>query len=323
MDMGDILVTGGAGFIGSHLVGRLLGEGRRVICLDNFDPFYEPEMKRDNIRNAMNHGAFRLYEGDIRDEHLLGCIFGEHEILTVVHLAAKVGVRSSLREPTLYEDVNIGGTLRLLEVCREHPVERFVLASSSSVYGDRSTLPFSESDAVDRPISPYAATKRACELLGYTYSHLYRLPVVCLRFFTVYGPRQRPDMAIRKFIALIDAGQELPLYGDGRSRRDYTYIDDAIRGIVGAMEADIEFEIVNIGDSRTVELRELVSLISNYLGKEALIRELPRAPGDVGITFADIRKAKHLLGYEPTVDIEEGIRRTIGYYREQGSTASG
>ena len=321
-----ILITGGAGFIGSHLVERLLGlpaateaaqagEGQRVICLDNFDPFYAREIKQANLQKALKDQNFVLIEGDIRDAACLKKLFFEHRIEKVVHLAARAGVRASIANPQLYEEVNIKGTLNLLEVCNHFPVQQFIFGSSSSVYGINSKVPFSEDDKIEMPISPYAASKRAGELFCYTYHHLYGIPMTCLRFFTVIGSRQRPEMAIHKFTRLIDEGKELQMFGDGTSKRDYTYISDIIDGIMAALEKPFEFEIINLGDSRTVELRYLISLIEQNLDKKANITKLPPQPGDVPITFADISKARALLGYTPKVDIETGIRRFVEWYK--------
>jgi UDP-glucuronate 4-epimerase len=314
----SILVTGGAGFIGSHLVERLLDEGRDVLCLDNFDDFYDPSLKRDNIAPFLRRDGFTLIEGDIRDTDLLDRIFRDHTISCVVHLAARAGVRPSLDLPLLYQDVNVRGTVTLLDACRRHSVKRFLFASSASVYGINNTIPFNEEDKIDKPISPYAATKAAGELLCFTYHHLYGFPVICLRFFTVYGPRQRPDLAIHKFTRMIARGEEIPLYGDGSTRRDYTYIEDIIDGVMGALRYDGGgYEIINLGDSRTVELTRLISLIEETLGLPVRIQRLPLQPGDVPITYADITKASRLLGYYPEVPIEEGIRRFVMWWRER------
>ena len=324
----SVLVTGGAGFIGSHLVERLLRLGRRVVVVDNFCDFYDPAIKRANVAAVEGQPGYTLCEGDIRDAAFLHQAFGAHEFDCVVHLAAMAGVRPSIEQPRYYSDVNVGGTLNVLECCRGHGARpsgrpRLVFGSSSSVYGVNTKVPFSEDDRVERAISPYAATKLAGEVLCHTYHHLYGIPVACLRFFTVYGPRQRPEMAIAKFIRLIDAGEPVPMFGDGTSRRDYTYCDDVVDGIVGAMALDAGgsggggFEIINLGNSRTVELRELIGLIAAALGTEPRIEQLPPQPGDVPITYADIAKAKRLLGYSPNFPIERGIERAVEWYREQ------
>ena len=312
-----ILVTGGAGFIGSHLVDKLLKEDNHVICLDNFDPFYSPKIKSRNIKHNLVDKKFMLIKGDIRDKKLLEKIFKENTIDIIVHLAARAGVRSSIKDPLLYEDVNIKGTLNLLESARKYDIEQFIFGSSSSVYGINSKVPFSEDDPTIKPISPYAASKKSCELFCHVFSNLYSLPILCLRFFTVYGPRQRPEMAIHKFTKLIDCGKEIQMFGNGTSKRDYTYISDVIDGIIVAINKRFKFEIINLGNSQTVELRYLISLIEEELGKEALIKKLPIQPGDVPITYADIIKAKRLLNYNPKVSIEEGIKKFIEWYKKR------
>lgn len=315
--MHNVLITGGAGFIGSHLSERLLTEGWRVLCLDNFDTFYDPSIKRDNIAPVFKNSNFSLLEGDIRDLRLLKDIFNKEEIDAVVHIAARAGVRPSIKEPILYYDVNVRGTMNLLEMTRDYHVKKFIFASSSSVYGENEKVPFSEEDNVDYPISPYAATKKAGELICYTYHHLYKIPIVCLRFFTVYGPRQRPEMAIHKFTRLIYEGKSVPVYGDGSSRRDYTYIQDIIDGVVASLNAELSYEVINLGESKTVGLGELISLIEENLQRKASIEWLPLQPGDVPITYADVGKAGKLLGYKPGIDITEGVRRFIEWFMEQ------
>lgn len=312
-----ILLTGVAGFIGSHLTERLLAEGHTIVGLDDFNDFYEPARKRRNLAQVLNRDTFRLVQGDILDYPLLGKLFAEDSFDAIIHLAARAGVRPSIREPLLYQEVNCRGTNNLLEMARQHGVGLFLFASSSSVYGANKKIPFAEDDPVECPVSPYAATKKAGELLCYTYHHLFGLSVSCLRFFTVYGPRQRPDMAIHKFTRLIDAGQKVPMFGDGTSRRDYTFITDIIDGVVAALERCRGYAIYNLGESRTVELRYLVSLISAALGKEALVEYLPEQPGDVPVTYADIRRAQSALDYAPKVPIEEGIERFVAWYRAQ------
>jgi UDP-glucuronate 4-epimerase len=313
----SVLVTGGAGFIGSHLVGRLLASGKKVICLDNFDPFYDPAIKRANIRTFLPHPDFTLIEGDIRDRELLAGILRRREIAVVVHLAAMAGVRPSVENPQLYNQVNVVGTTNLLEACREAGLKKFVFGSSSSVYGLNDEVPFSEEACVGRTASPYGATKLAGEALCHTYHHLYGIPTICLRFFTVYGPRQRPEMAIHTFIRLIHAGQEVPVFGDGTSKRDYTYIDDITEGILAAMDCDCQFEIVNLGRSETVLLLEMIRLIEASLGKKARVQFFPTRMGDVPITFASVEKARSLLGFEPAVSIREGIERTVRWFLER------
>lgn len=320
--MGAILVTGGAGFIGSHLVTRLLERGDSVVVLDNFDSYYEPAVKRRNLAPALtgNHATrCSLVEADIRDRSALESLFESTRLDAVVHLAARAGVRPSIEDPLLYEDVNVKGTGNLLEACRKHAVKRFVFGSSSSVYGDSTEVPFSETAKVDRPVSPYAATKVAGELLGHTYHHLFGLNVFCMRFFTVYGPRQRPEMAIHKFTRLILEGKMLPRFGDGRTERDYTYIDDILDGLVKALDKVDGYEIFNLGESRRVSLSRLIEIIEQETGVKARIEPLPDQPGDVRMTCADIGKARRLLGYDPRVPIEEGVRRFVSWLRAEGS----
>jgi len=317
--MSAILVTGGAGFIGSHLCEHLLNDGARVICLDNFDNFYDPSIKIKNVEGITKKFSeqFELVTGDIRNpDHLKG-IFQKNQVDSVVHLAAKAGVRPSIDEPLLYQDVNIRGTVTLLEACKEHKIKNFIFASSSSVYGENQRVPFTEEDLNIQPISPYGATKRAGELLCYSYFHLYGMNIACLRIFTAYGPRQRPEMAIHKFTRLIDQGERIPIYGDGSSRRDYTYIDDLIEGILGVIRHHKGFEVYNLGESQTTSLIELIKLIEGALGEKANIEMLATQPGDVSITYADITKAKRVLGYQPKVKMEEGIRRFVEWYKAQ------
>ncbi|MFQ5690469.1 MAG: GDP-mannose 4,6-dehydratase [Gemmatimonadota bacterium] len=313
------LVTGAAGFIGSHLVERLLARGDEVVGLDNFDEFYDPAVKRSNLARALSHRAFHLVEGDIRDGACLRAL--PDGIDLIVHLAARAGVRPSIEQPLLYADVNIKGTQELLEYARDAGIRRFVFGSSSSVYGNNEKVPFAEDDPVDHPISPYAATKRAGELICHTYHHLFGLGIVSLRFFTVYGPRQRPDLAIHKFTRLLSQGLPIPQFGDGTTRRDYTYIDDILAGIEGAiayLEAHPDaYEIVNLGESDTVELSRLIDLIARELGVEPTIERLPPQPGDVERTFADITRARALLGYHPETRIEEGIPRFVQWFRRR------
>jgi UDP-glucuronate 4-epimerase len=312
-----ILITGGAGFIGSHVTRRLLARGASVVCLDDFNDFYDPSLKRRNAAEFAGRGDWRLVEGDIRDAALVDELFRGERFDAVIHLAARAGVRPSLREPILYEDVNCIGTLRLLEAARHHGPANFVFASSSSVYGINEKVPFAESDPVDLPISPYATTKRAGELLCFNYSHLYGLRTSCLRFFTVYGPAQRPEMAIAKFTDLIARGRAVPLYGTGQSRRDYTYIDDIVDGVVAALDLAPKFEVFNLGGSQTTALIDLVHWIAGELDVEPRLELLPEQPGDVPITFADVTKAREMLGYEPQVPIREGLRRYVAWYRER------
>ena len=309
-----VLVTGGAGFIGSHLVHRLLEKGDEVSVLDDFNDYYDPALKRANVAT----GA-RLVEGDIRDEAALARAF-EPAPDAVVHLAARAGVRPSLEQPDLYASVNIAGTFALLEQARKRGARKFVFASSSSIYGDAEKVPFREDLADPRPVSPYGVTKQAGEQAILLYHRLHGMRTTALRFFTVYGPRQRPDMAIHKFARLILDGGEVPLFGDGSTRRDYTYADDAVAGIEGALARDDGFEIYNIGESQTIALSELVGLLEKNLGRKARIKHLPEQPGDVKRTFADISKARANLGYRPSTPIEAGIAKFCGWLR---STANG
>lgn len=311
----DYLITGGAGFIGSHLIERLLQQQEQVVCLDNFNDYYDPAVKWHNIAGAQQQPNFRLIAGDILDEALLARIFQQHHFDVIVHLAARAGVRPSVQQPQLYQEVNIRGTLNLLEMARQHRVNKFIFASSSSVYGNNQKVPFAESDPVDNPISPYAATKKAGELICYTYSSLYSIGVSCLRFFTVYGPRQRPDMAIHKFTRLIAAGEAIPIYGDGQSRRDFTYISDIIDGIVSAIEHCSGYDIFNLGESRVIALMDLIKLIEENLGRTAAINWLPPQLGDVAMTYADISRARTKLNYHPRVHIAEGIREFVRWFQ--------
>jgi len=318
--MTRFLVTGGAGFIGSHLCERLVATGHDVTALDNFDPFYDPAIKRRNVAGLLAGDRFRLVEADIRDLAGVEAALGVAEFDVVVHLAARAGVRPSIEEPLLYSEVNLDGTTAMLELARRRGVRRFVFGSSSSVYGNNAKVPFAESDPVERPISPYAATKRAGELLCHTYHHLYGIAVVCLRFFTVYGPRQRPDLAIHKFARLMLSGEPIPMFGDGKTRRDYTFIDDILQGIEGAIGYTADhpdaFEIVNLGESRTTELRTLIALLARELGVEPMIRQMPPQPGDVEQTFADVSRARELFGYAPSTTVVEGIPRFVAWLKQ-------
>lgn len=321
--MKNVLVTGGAGFIGSHLVEKLLAEKKwNVTVVDNFNDFYSPELKRSNIKAFADNPHFHLYEVDICDAKNLEKIFSKSDFDTIVHLAARAGVRPSLLQPKLYNETNVTGTLNLLELAKKHKVEQFVFGSSSSVYGINSKVPFSETDKINKPISPYAATKAAGELLCHAYSHLYNMRIICLRFFTVYGARQRPDLAIRKFSQLITEGKPIQVFGDGTTRRDYTYIDDIIQGVRQAMDyKKSKYEIINLGESQTIQLRELIRVIEENLGKKAIIDRQPMQPGDVPQTYANIAKAKKLLGYDPQTKIDEGIAKFTEWFekmREKG-----
>jgi UDP-glucuronate 4-epimerase len=313
-----IMVTGCAGFIGSHVIDKLLDMGKNVVGIDNFDPFYDRFMKMKNIEHNLDSQNFIFYRADIREKAQMEKILNNNEIDTLIHLAARAGVRPSIQDPLLYQDVNIRGTVNLLELGREHDIKNFVFGSSSSVYGINEKIPFAEDDPVDKAISPYAATKKACEIFCHTYHHLYGIPITSLRFFTVYGPRQRPEMAIHKFTRLIDQGKIIEMYGDGKSRRDYTYISDIVDGIMAAAEIKPGYEIINLGNSNVVELRYLIQLIEENLGKSAKMKKLPDQPGDVPVTYADISKAQRLLGYEPEVRIEAGIEKFVQWYRSAG-----
>lgn len=315
----NVLLTGAAGFIASHLSERLLEAGSTVVGLDSFDDFYDPVIKEGNISKARDHHGFTLVRGDIRDQALLETL--PQDIDTIVHIAARAGVRPSIARPRLYYDVNVMGTLNLLELARERGIKRVVFASSSSVYGNNERVPFSEDDPVDHPISPYAATKKAGELLAHSYTHLYGITCLCLRFFTVYGPRQRPDLAIHKFTRLISEGSELPMFGDGTSERDYTYIDDILQGVESALGwvwcHDGAHDIINLGESRTISLSQMIQVLGEEIGREPVIKRLPEQPGDVVRTFADVSKARRVLGYEPNWEFREGIRTFLEWYNEQ------
>lgn len=314
--MKNILVTGGAGFIGSHLVDRLIDDETRVTVIDNFNDFYDATIKRANIAHHLDRKNFRVVEADISDASMINEIFAGSRFDAVVHLAARAGVRPSLERPLEYEKTNVAGTYSLLEAARTNKVARFIFGSSSSVYGVNSKVPFSEEDPVAHPISPYAATKIAGEAACHAYSHLYGMRIVCLRFFTVYGARQRPDLAIHKFARLIEEGRAIPVYGDGTTRRDYTYIDDIINGVTAAISyEESRFEIINLGESQTVELRRLIEVLEEALGKRAMIDRQPEQPGDVPVTFADVTKARRLLGYDPKTKIEEGVGKFVEWFR--------
>jgi len=308
------LITGVAGFIGSHLCERLLADGCNVVGVDNFDDFYDPQIKRQNISEFLKNNNFQLIEADIRDYEAMGEAISE-DIQIVVHLAAKAGVRPSIEQPLLYADVNINGTMVLLELAKKHEINKFIFGSSSSVYGNNEKVPFSEDDIVDFPISPYAATKKAGELICHTYHHLYGMSVTCLRFFTVYGPRQRPDLAIHKFAKLIEQGRPIPVYGDGTMMRDFTYIDDIVNGTVAAMDRCDGFNIYNLGESEPITVNDLIAEIEKALGKKAVREYLPPQPGDVERTYADITKAARELGYNPSNDIDTGLARFVIWLR--------
>jgi len=308
-----ILVTGGAGFIGSHLVEKLLATGHDVSILDDFNDFYDPQIKRANIEAVA--ADIRIHCLDLRDSAAVNALFHSEKFDAIAHLAARAGVRPSIREPRLYCDTNIGGTLHLLEAARLTGIERFIFASSSSVYGSSKTVPFSESLHLTQTISPYAATKVAGEFLCSTYSHLYQMRVVALRFFTVYGARQRPDLAIHQFTRRIHAGQPIEQFGDGTTRRDYTYIDDTIQGVMAALDYDGPlFDLFNLGESDTIQLKDLIASIEAALGRKAKINQLPEQPGDMPVTCADISKARKLLGYNPTTPLSVGLPKFVDWF---------
>jgi UDP-glucuronate 4-epimerase len=311
-----VLVTGGAGFIGSHVGRALLARGERVTVLDTFNDFYDPKLK---LRNAAELKDARIVTGDIRDAGAMTRLFHEGKFDAVIHLAAMAGVRPSLEDPLHYQDVNVRGTLILLEELKKCPETRFVFASSSSVYGSNEKVPFREDDDIHHPVSPYAATKRAGELLAYTYHHLYGIPTSCLRFFTVYGPGQRPEMAIAKFTASVMAKRPIPFFGDGSTRRDYTYVDDIVDGVVRALDRCSGYEIYNLGESATTTLSELVQQIGAAVGETPILDRQPLQPGDVLVTYADISKAKAKLGYAPSTDVAEGLRRYVEWVRRSDS----
>jgi UDP-glucuronate 4-epimerase len=326
-----ILLTGGAGFIGSHLAEAILKRGSHLSIVDCMDDFYSPSWKEANLDAIRKTGEFDFYNLDICDREALSKAVAQARPDVVIHLAARAGVRPSIEQPSLYEQVNIAGTVNLLELCRKNKVKKFVFGSSSSVYGASSHAPFSEDQQELRPISPYAATKLSGEMLCYTYAHLYRLPSICLRFFTVYGPRQRPDLAIHKFTALIEAGKPVPVFGDGGSGRDFTFVDDIVAGILASVDYPmsasatngngnghanaVPFEVFNLGNSHPIKLRDLVSMLEEVIGREAIRETHPFQPGDVPLTWADVSKANRLLGYKPATDLKEGLAQFVQWYR--------
>lgn len=305
----NVFITGIAGFIGSNLALTMLKQGYSVSGIDNFDNFYDPQIKRKAIEKLQKAGTFTLYEGDIRDREKLDHIFSVQKPDLVIHLAARAGVRPSIEQPELYYDVNVTGTLNLLEAMRKADITQMLFASSSSVYGNNRKVPFSETDPVDNPISPYAATKKSGELLCYTYHHLYNFNIFCLRFFTVYGPGQRPEMAIQQFGRKITEGSSITLFGDGSTRRDYTFVEDIVSGIIASANNLKGYEILNLGNSDTISLLDLVHSIEETLGKKAKIEWQPMQPGDVEITYADISKSRKLIGYQPDYPVKRGLRK--------------
>jgi UDP-glucuronate 4-epimerase len=313
----NFLVTGGAGFIGSHVCERLLHEGHAVWTFDDLNSFYAADLKRGNLRDIQSLAKpFEFIQGDLTDRVAINELFGGTKFDQVIHLAARAGVRPSLEEPALYQRVNVEGTVNILEAARLHGVKKVIIASSSSVYGVNSKVPFAENDPIFSAISPYAASKLACEALGHVYHHVYGLDIVMLRFFTVYGPRQRPDLAIRKFATLIQGGKPIPVFGDGSTARDYTYITDILAGIMACTQKEFGYEIFNLGESETVKLSRLIELLENALGKKAILGRKPPQPGDVPLTCADISKARERLGYNPTVKIDRGIPLFVNWLKQ-------
>ncbi len=310
----SICITGGAGFIGSHVTERLLAEGHKISVIDNFNDFYDPSIKHNNIKHFLDNENFKLYESDIRNSTEIEKIFKENKFDELIHLAAMAGVRPSIEDPVLYNDINLIGTMHLLEACRKNNIRKLIFASSSSVYGNNKKVPFSETDPVDNPISPYASTKKSGELMVYTYHHLYNIKSACLRFFTVYGPKQRPEMAIHLFTDKIYNGEEIQMFGDGSSMRDYTFVDDIVDGILSCRIADYKYEVFNLGRSDTIKLSELIKKIENKLGIKAKIKRLELQPGDVDQTYADTSKAKKILQYNPKVSIDIGLDKFIDWY---------
>lgn len=315
----NILVTGAGGFIGSHTCEHFIKNGHNIIGIDNFDKFYSIDFKHLNLVELKANSQFKFYEGDIRNINTLNSIFSANKIDVVIHLAAKAGVRPSIESISEYYDVNVNGTVSLLESMRIHKVKELLFASSSSIYGNNAKIPFNESDRVDNPISPYASTKKSGELLCHVYSHLYDFNITCLRFFTVYGPRQRPDLAIHKFTRLIDEEKAIPFYGDGSTSRDYTYIDDIVNGISCAFNHLGGYRLYNLGESNITSLKTLVETIENLVGKKAILNRLPLQQGDVNITYADISKAKVELGYDPKYEFKIGIERFVEWYNNNKS----
>ena len=313
----NFLVTGGAGFIGSHVCERLLRDGHSVWAFDDLNDFYDPQFKRRNLREIQTLAKpFEFFHGDLCDTGALDELFSSVKFDQVIHLAARAGVRPSLEQPALYQRVNVEGTVNVLEAARQTGVKKITIASSSSVYGVNAKVPFSESDPIFSAVSPYAASKLACEALGHTWHHVYKMDVAMLRFFTVYGPRQRPDLAIHKFTKLIDAGKPIPVFGDGSTARDHTHISDILEGVIACTQREFGFEIFNLGEAQTVKLSGLIALIENALGKKAVIDRQSLQPGDVPVTFADISKARKMLGYNPQVKVEKGIPLFVDWFRK-------
>lgn len=315
----NILVTGGAGFIGSHVCESIMDKSEKVICVDNFNDYYDPGIKQDNIGKLKSNPKFKLFKEDITDIKSLEKIFIEEDIDAIVHIAARAGVRASIENPFLYEKVNVLGTLNILELARKYKVKKIIFTSSSSVYGLNKNVPFSEQDLVNNIISPYAATKLSAELLCKAYHNMYGIPIICLRLFTVFGPRGRPDMAPFKFMDLIDKGKSIPVYGDGKSKRDFTFVGDIVEGIKSALFSELKFEIINLGNSNPFELNEFIEILEVELGKKANIDGQGEQKGDVPMTYADISKAKRLLNYDPKVSLKEGVKRMVEWYKQKGN----
>ncbi|NMC36085.1 NAD-dependent epimerase/dehydratase family protein [Candidatus Beckwithbacteria bacterium] len=310
-----LLITGGAGFIGSSLIAKIIDQ-YQIVCVDNFNSYYNPSWKEDNVKPFLTHPNFRLYKSNIVNLEDLRQIFKNHHFDKIVHLAARAGVRPSIAQPLLYEKVNVQGTLNLLELAKEYKIPHFIFASSSSVYGNQNKVPFSETDPVNEPISPYAATKKAGEMLCYTYAHLYKIKTTCLRFFTVYGPKGRPDMAPYLFTKAILSGEPITKFGDGKSKRDYTYIDDIVAGVIKTIEQQFDFEIFNLGNNQPVELNEFIKTIEEVTGKILETVDLPMQAGDVTQTYANIEKAKKLLAWEPKTSLKEGLTKFVNWYQQ-------
>lgn len=321
-----VVLTGGAGFIGSHVAEALLRRHVQLVIVDSLDDFYAKAWKKANLEQIRSVDAYEFSNVDICEIPPLRQVIARYKPHAIIHLAARAGVRPSIEQPLLYERVNVAGTLNLLELCREFRIDKFIFGSSSSVYGATSRAPFSEDQVELRPISPYAATKLAGEMLGYTYAHLFGLSVICLRFFTVYGPRQRPDLAIHKFTSLIEAGKALPVFGDGSSGRDYTYVDDIVSGVLMALDyespagSSAQFDVFNLGNSYPVKLTELIKELELATGRKAILEQKPPQPGDVPLTWADIRKAARLLGYRPATPLQEGLKQFVAWYRSTDSS---
>ena len=315
----SVLVTGGAGFIGSHVCERLLSRGDEVLCLDNLDDYYDPDIKKAHLDFLSRYPGFTSLVGDIRNAEFLEMVANRYRIDGIVHLAARAGVRPSIQHPSLYVDVNLNGTTQLLEMARNHSIDHFVFASSSSVYGDRNTVPFHEDDPVDKPVSPYAATKKAGEVLCHAFHHLHGINIFCLRYFTVYGPRQRPEMAIHRFTSLIQGGQPIPMFGDGSMERDFTYIDDIVDGTISALDRVSGYEILNLGNHRSIRLDSLIELIGQSCGKEVEIQRQPAPAGDVSKTCASIDKSAQVLDYSPSTPIEEGIDKFVSWFNTENN----